>query len=112
MYESTFCENYRKALNELHYNSYDYQALSKLREDTIIYSEVNTSSDELKLDTALCSDPEWVHKQNELFNSAEHWLNYQGIKTRTEYGNLLPTYNLFLEIGEYLQRRITEENDE
>ena len=75
-------------------------------------SDINKLTEEFKLDTALCSDPEWVHKQNELFNSAEHWLNYQGIKTRTEYGNLLPTYNLFIEIGEYLKRRITEENDE
>lgn len=72
----------------------------------------NKSIDDFKLDMTLCSDPEWVFKQNELFNSAEHWLNYHGIKTRTEYGDLLPTYNLFIEIGEYLQRRKTEENDE
>lgn len=64
------------------------------------------------IDTSLCSDPEWVHKQNELFNSAEHWLNYHGIETRTEYGNLLPTYNLFLKIGEWLERRNVEERDE
>lgn len=73
---------------------------------------VNKITDEFKLDTALCSDLEWEHKQNELFNSAEHWLNYHGIKTRTEYGNLLPTYNLFLEIGEYVKRKLKEENDE
>ena len=62
--------------------------------------------------TSLCSDPEWVHKTNEYFNRAEHWLNYQGIETRTEYGNLLPTYNLFLKIGEWLERRDVEERDE
>ena len=81
-----------------------------------MYSEkvttVNKIMDDFTLDTALCSDPEWVHKQNELFNSAEHWLNYLGVKTRTEYGNLLPTYSLFLEIGEYLQRSLVEEHDE
>lgn len=81
-----------------------------------MYSEgvtgVNKITDDFKLDTALCSDPEWAHKQDELFTSAEHWLNYHGIKTRTEYGNLLSTYNLFLEIGEYLQRSLTEENNE
>lgn len=73
---------------------------------------VNKITDEFKLDTTLCSDPEWVFKQNELFNSAEHWLNYHGIKTRSEYGDLFPTYNLFIEIGEWLERRVTEENDE
>ena len=87
-----------------------------MREDEKIYSDkvtaINKIIDDLKLDNALCSDPEWVHKQNELFSSAEHWLNYHGIKTRTEYGNLLPTYNLFLEIGDYLQTRKTEERDE
>lgn len=60
----------------------------------------------------LVSDPEHIHKMNELFNSAEYWLNYQGIKTRTEYGNLLPTYNLFLEIGEWLEKKLTPYNNE
>ena len=62
--------------------------------------------------STLSSDIELNKKQEELFCRAENWLNYLGIKTRTEYNNLLPTYNLFLEIGEYLQRRKTEENDE
>ena len=101
MYESEFCENNRNALSALLGYSYDQTA-----------SSVTQLNDKALLDFSICSDPEWVHKQNELFNSAEHWLNYHGIKTRTEYGNLLPTYNLFLEIGEYLERRITEENDE
>lgn len=73
---------------------------------------VNKIIDDFNLDTALCSDPEWVHKTNEYFNRAEQWLNYQGIETRTDYGNLLPTYNLFLKIGEWLERRLVEENDE
>lgn len=81
-----------------------------------MYSEestaVNKIIDDFKLDTALCSDPEWEHKTDEYFRNAEHWLNYQGIETRTEYGNLLPTYNLFLKIGEWLERRIVEENNE
>lgn len=75
-------------------------------------SGINRLTEEFKLDTALCSDPEWVHKTNEYFNRAEHWLNYHGIETRTEYGNLLPTYNLFLKIGEWLDRRNVEERDE
>lgn len=112
MYESTFCENNRKALRELYDNSYDYQLLSKLRDDTISASAVNTVSNEFKLDTALCSDPVRDAEREEQFVRAERWLNHLGIKTRTKYGNLLPTYNLFLEIGEYLQRRRTEENDE
>ena len=112
MYESTFCENNRKVLRELYDNSYDYQLLSKLRDDTISASAVNTVSDEFKLDTVLCSDPVTDAEREEQFARAEWWLNHLGIKTRTEYGNLLPTYNLFLEIGEYLQRRRTEENDE
>ena len=60
----------------------------------------------------LVSDPEYTHKVDELFTSAEFWLNCQGIKTRTEYGSLLPTYNLFLEIGEWLEKRLTLNNDE
>lgn len=60
----------------------------------------------------LSSDPKLEHKNNEYFSNAEHWLNYHGIETRTEYGNLLPTYNLFLKIGEWLERRVAEENDE
>lgn len=67
-------------------------------------SDINKLTEVFKLDTALCSNPEWENEQNELFDSAEHWLNYQGIKTRTEYGNLLPTYNLFIEIGKYLKK--------
>ena len=81
-----------------------------------MYSEestaVNKIIDDFKLDTALCSDPVMEAEREDQFNRAEKWLNHLGIKTRTEYGNLLPTYNLFLEIGEYLQRRRTEENDE
>lgn len=73
---------------------------------------INKITDEFKLDTALCSDPVRDAEREEQFARAERWLNNLGIKTRTEYGNLLPTYNLFLEIGEYLQRRRTEENDE
>ena len=65
-----------------------------------------------KEQTALCSDPEYSAKQEQLFNKAEQWLNSLGIETRTEYGNVLPTYNLFLKIGEHLERRITEDNDE
>ena len=61
---------------------------------------------------ALCSDPAYEAEQAGKFNDAENWLISLGIKRRTEYGNLLPTYNLFLEIGEYLQSRGTEENDE
>lgn len=69
-------------------------------------------SEETKLSTTLCYDSESMQKQEEKFRRAENWLNSLGIKTRTEYNNVLPTYNLFLEIGEYLQRRRTEENDE
>ena len=72
----------------------------------------NKVTDEFKIDTVLCSDPLRDAERGEQFVRAESWLNQLGIKTRTEYGNLLPTYNLFLEIGEYLQRRLTEENDE
>ena len=75
-------------------------------------SDINKLTEEFKLDTALCSDPVREAEREDQFNIAEKWLNHLGIKTRTEYGNLLPTYNLFLEIGEYLQRRITEEKDE
>ena len=101
MYESEFCENNRNSLSELLGYSYEQTA-----------SSVTQLGDKGPLDFSICSVPEWVYKQDELFNSAEHWLNYHGIKTRTEYGNLLPTYNLFLEIGEWLRRRKTEENDE
>ena len=96
MYEDHFSQNNRDALSNLLYSHSDAVTLDRT---TSIKNELSV-------------DPEWVHKTNEYFNSAEHWLNYQGIETRTEYGNLLPTYNLFLKIGEWLERRIVEENDE
>lgn len=99
MYENQFSQNNRDALNALMYS-------------VDAAKSVNVNKLSSVIDTSLCSDPEWVHEQDELFNSAEGWLNNLGIKTRTEYGNLLPTYNLFLVIGEYLERRRTEENDE
>ena len=57
-------------------------------------------------------DRDTIAKQDELFNIAENWLNAKGITTRTDYNNLLPTYNLFLKIGEWLERRNMEETDE
>ena len=82
------------------------------------FSELNS----IKLNSILnegykhCSclemDNSSIAKQNELFELAEAWLNAKGITTRTEYNNLLPTYNLFLKIGEWLERRNMEENDE
>ena len=60
----------------------------------------------------LSGDAESMQQLDDMFSRAEQWLNYQGIETRTEYGNLLPTYNLFLKIGEWLERRKTEERDE
>ena len=99
MYENQFSQNNRDALDALMYSVNAVKSVN-----------INKLSD--VIDTSLCSDPEWVHKTNEYFNSAEHWLNYHGIETRTEYGNLLPTYNLFLKIGEWLERRKVEERDE
>ena len=60
----------------------------------------------------LCSDPELEQRDEELFNLAEQWLAQKGIKTRTEYNNILPTYNLFLEIGKYLKSRRDDSKDE
>ena len=98
MYEDHFSQNNRDALSNLLCSDADAVTLNRTMnvQDTI----------------RLCSDPEWEHKTNEYFRKAEHWLNDQGIETRTEYGNLLPTYNLFLKIGEWLERRKTEERDE
>lgn len=70
------------------------------------------STNTFKPENCLCSDPKYSAKQEELFNRAEQWLNNIGIETRTEYGNVLPTYNLFLKIGEYLERRVMEGNNE
>ena len=99
MHENQFSQNNRDALDALMYSV-----------DAVKSVNVNKISD--VIDTTLCSDPKWVHKTNEYFNRAEQWLNYHGIETRTEYGNLLPTYNLFLKIGEWLERRNVEERDE
>ena len=66
--------------------------------------EYNKVSEEPKL-TSLCSDPQLEAHQEYLFNIAEQWLNSLGISTRTQYYNVLPTYNLFLNIGEYLERK-------
>ena len=98
MYEDHFSQNNRDILSNLLYSHSDAVTLDRTMsvQDTM----------------CLCSDPEWEHKTDEYFNSAERWLNHQGIETRTEYGNLLPTYNLFLKIGEWLERRKTEERDE
>lgn len=85
--------------------------MNNLNSDTE-YELCPTQSENAKLSTTLCYDSESMQKQEEKFRRAENWLNSLGIKTRTEYNNVLPTYNLFLEIGEYLQRRRTEENDE
>ena len=98
MYEDQFSQNNRDILSNLLYSHSDAVTLNRTM------SAQDTMS--------LCSDPELEHKNNEYFNSAEHWLNYHGIETRTDYGNLLPTYNLFLKIGEWLERRKTEDNDE
>lgn len=75
----------------------------------VLSSAVNATekapdSDLIPTATSLCSDPILAEEREKLFESAEEWLNSLGIKTRTEYNNLLPTYNLFLEIGEYLRR--------
>ena len=81
--------------------------------NTEMFDKLATCSNLIQQErTALCSDPEYSAKQEERFNRAEQWLNGLGIETRTEYGNVLPTYNLFLKIGEHLERRITEDNDE
>lgn len=99
MYESEFCLNNATLLDTL--------SNSQLTpRDANAVNKINLMRE------ALCSDPAYEAKLEEQFDRAEGWLNHLGIKTRTEYGNLLPTYNLFLEIGEYLQRRRTEENDE
>lgn len=62
--------------------------------------------------SCLQMDKDDVEKQDKLFTLAEEWLNSRGIQTRTDYNNVLPTYNLFLKIGEWLERRETEERDE
>lgn len=105
MYESEFCQNNRDALSNL-MSSHTQAAVNV---NTLIDTEEKAI---LNSWNNLSSDPELVYKNNEYFNRAENWLNYQGIETRTEYGNLLPTYNLFLKIGEWLERRVVEENDE
>lgn len=99
MYESEFCLN-------------NATLLDAISNSQLTPRDANSVNKINLMREALCSDPAYDAEQAVKFNAAENWLNYLGIKTRTEYGNLLPTYNLFLEIGEYLQRRITEENDE
>ena len=105
MYESEFCQNNRDALSNLIYSHKD----ASVNVNTLIDNEAKAV---LNSWNNLSSDPELERKNNEYFNNAEQQLNYHGIETRTEYGNLLPTYNLFLKIGEWLERRKTEENDE
>ena len=72
----------------------------------------NINNDGCGYCSCLQLDKDALAKQDALFERAENWLNSKGITTRTEYNNLLPTYNLFLKIGEWLERRIVEENDE
>ena len=105
MYEDHFSQNNRDALSNLMYSNKDAAINVSILAD-------KNAKDVLSTWNKLCSDPKSVARDEQLFDSAEHWLNYQGIETRTEYGNLLPTYNLFLKIGEWLERRLTEENDE
>lgn len=105
MYEDHFSQNNRDALSNLMYSHVDAAINVTSLAD-------KDAKDVLSAWNRLCSDPELVARDEQLFDSAEHWLNYQGIETRTEYGNLLPTYNLFLKIGEWLERRIVGENDE
>lgn len=99
MYESEFCLNNATLLD----------AISNSQLTPRDANAVNKSN--LMME-ALCSDPAYEAEQAVKFDKAENWLISLGIKTRTEYGNLLPTYNLFLEIGEYLQKRLEEKNDE
>ena len=54
-------------------------------------------------------DKDAIAKQEELFELAENWLNSKGITTRTEYNNILPTYNLFIEIGKYIEEQNSKE---
>ena len=63
--------------------------------------------------SCLQADQDAIEKQDKLFTNAETWLNSLGIETRTSYNNLLPTYNLFIEIGNWLERNtISEVTDE
>ena len=108
MYESEFCQNNRDALSNLMNSHKD----ASITVNTLMDNDAKAVLNSWNNLSTLSSDPELERKNNEYFNNAEHWLNHQGIETRTEYGNLLPTYNLFLKIGEWLERRIVEENDE
>ena len=105
--EKIYSVEFMNYTNSLKDTVSDYSDNKDLSKTNYIHNEHS----DLFLQT-LVSDPEHIYRMNELFNSAEYWLNCQGIKTRTEYGNLLPTYNLFLEIGEWLEKRLTLDNDE
>ena len=68
----------------------------------------NITNDSCGYCSCLQLDKETIAKQDALFELAENWLNSNGITTRTEYNNLLPTYNLFLNIGEWLNEHTEE----
>ena len=95
MYEHQFSQNNRDALSNLMCSHKDAAVNVNTLIDTDVKAILNSWNN-------LCSDPELEHKNNEYFNKAEQWLNNLGIETRTEYGNVLPTYNLFLKLGEWL----------
>lgn len=57
----------------------------------------------LSPDTTLTCNPLHQEYQDEKFLAAEHYLNSLGVKTRTEYNNLLPSYLLLINIAEALK---------
>ena len=69
----------------------------------------NINNDGCGYCSCLQLDKETVAKQDALFEIAENWLNSKGITTRTDYNNLLPNYNLFLEIGKYIEEQNSKE---
>ena len=76
----------------------------------LLQSNAADVAQKLQTSIGISADISRMLEDEALFTIAENWLNAKGIKTRTEYGNLLPTYNLFLKIGEWLTDK--ENNDE
>ena len=87
MYENQFSQNNRDALSKLIYSHKDASVNVNTLIDTDAKAVLNSWNN-------LSSDPQRAHENDRYFKNAEHWLNYHGIETRTEYGKLLPTYNL------------------
>ena len=56
----------------------------------------------LSPDTLTCNHM-YQEYQDKKFLAAEHYLNSLGVKTRTEYNNLLPSYLLLINIAEALK---------